>query len=439
MDQIASVLLNFPPAGGVSDEEYYKAAKIHSQEVQKLAVSPKFKDFAPQLLDHVNPSVNSISYLGLLIAAHNANTVPLPDLLTKITTFLTTFDSRQIRCAGKLFSIVLDWLTILTSHHVSLVKFAYATDKVGHALPLLEKDIVFYPGVKGLNETQPPQLTSTDALQYDFLRGLCFIQRREWGRALDALERVITYPTRDSHACSKIMVEAHNKWILVGLLHTGKTPTVPIITSIGAQKAFATLGKPYHALGKAFEETTAAKLKAEFETTGPQLFSEENNFNLVRLVLQHYQRWQILNLRGVYTKISLEQLRAQTQSAETAAPLASEADVEKLLLQMIDERMLAGRIERPADGGAAYLVFAPADDEISEAQFAREMAVRQQRLVDLAPVVRAMNDRLGSSKDYIKILVNQSKREGNGRRDYEAQFLDQTEDEDLMSEVMSGL
>ncbi|KAL2132458.1 hypothetical protein VTI74DRAFT_3764 [Chaetomium olivicolor] len=484
MDQAASVLLNFPPSGQVTDDEYYKAARSHNLDVQKLALSPKFKDLAPQLLDHINPAVNSISYLSLLVAVQGANNLPLPDFLAKTAVFLTTFDSRQIRCAGKNFSTVLEWLTsghlfpapvavelittallrldrtgsVLTSHHVALVKLAYTTDNVDHALPLLEKNIVFYPGVKGVTDTRPPcvwdlppasyittdsgltkQLTSNDVLQYDFLRGLCFIQKRAWSKALAALERVITYPARDSHACSKIMIEAYNKWILVGLLHAGKTPTLPTITSAGAQKAFASLGKPYQTLGKAFEENTAAKLKAEFETMGPQFFGEENNLSLVRLVLQHYQRWQILNLRDVYTKISLEHIRAQTQSAETAAPLATEADVEKLLLQMIDEGMLAGRIERPADGGPAYLTFIPPNDEISETKFALEMLSTQQRLEELAPVVRAMNDRLGSSKDYIKYLVNQGKKDKDGRRDYEMPFMDQIEDEDLMAEVMTGL
>lgn len=52
MDQIASVLLNFPPAGGIADDDLYNsAAKSHSQSVDKLAVTPNFKDTAAQLLD----------------------------------------------------------------------------------------------------------------------------------------------------------------------------------------------------------------------------------------------------------------------------------------------------------------------------------------------------------------------------------------------------
>jgi COP9 signalosome complex subunit 3 len=201
---------------------------------------------------------------------------------------------------------------VLTSHHVTLAKLALETDNITPALPLLDKNIVSYPGIKNTQDSRPlcspdlppaayvtvetnltKSLSSSDVLQYDLIRGLCYIQLHAWDKALDALERVVTYPAKDNHSCSKIMVEAHNKWLLVGLLRTGKVPELPATTAPGAQKAFSTLGKPYHAIGKAFADGNASALKAEFETIGAAFFSEENNLNLVRLVLDHFQRWRI--------------------------------------------------------------------------------------------------------------------------------------------------
>ena len=348
--------------------------------------------------------------------------------------------------------------SVLTSHHVALVKLAYTTDNVELALPLLEKSVVFYPISKPssmLEELRlcdlelPPaeyitvdsdmtkSLSSTDVLQYDLLRGLCFIQRRSWQQAQQALERVVTYPARDNHSCSKIMLEAHNKWILVGLLATGKTPTLPAITALGAQKVFTAAGKPYQALGKAFEEKTGQTLKTEFESTGQPFFNEENNLPLVRLVLQHYQRWQILNLRQVYTKISLEEIRERTQSAETAASLATVAEIETLIQQMIDERQLSGEIVHPTDGPAHLVFHDEPSAELSETEFAHKMLATAQRLKALEPLVRATNERLGSSRDYIRYLVGQQKREKEGRREYDMSFMNQVEDEDLMGGVMA--
>ncbi|KAL2167863.1 hypothetical protein VTG60DRAFT_692 [Thermothelomyces hinnuleus] len=485
MDQLISVLLHFPPTGGIAgDDQYDSAAKSHSQKVDKLAASSDFNDAAAQLLDHVDPAVYSISHAHLLTAVRAANSLPQPDLLAKVAVFLNTFDARQMRYAGKTLAGILDWLvsgdlfpasvavdllttallrldptgSVLTSYHVALVKLAFTTDNVEPALPLLEKNIVFYPGAKGLQETRPlgsldlppasymtvetrltKQLSSSDVLQYDLLRGLCFIQRRAWAQAFDALERVVTYPAKDSHSCSKIMVEAHNKWILVGLLLNGKTPTPPSYTAPGAQKTFAALGKPYHSIGKAFEESTAERLKTEFEDLGPQFFSEENNLSLMRLVLQHYQRWQVLNLRNIYTTVSLEQIRVRTQSAETAAPLATEAEVERLVKDMIDEGMLRGAIERPIDGGLAYLVFHEPNEELSEAEFAQRMLRTAQRLKEVESLVRATNERLGTSRDYVRYLAGQQKKGGkDAQRDYGSSFVNQVEDEDLMTGVVAA-
>jgi COP9 signalosome complex subunit 3 len=60
---------------------------------------------------HVDPAINSISHLSLLIAARAANSLPQPELLAKVSIFLVSFDARQIRYAGKPFASVLDWLT----------------------------------------------------------------------------------------------------------------------------------------------------------------------------------------------------------------------------------------------------------------------------------------------------------------------------------------
>jgi COP9 signalosome complex subunit 3 len=61
-------------------------------------------------LQHVDPAVNSISHLTLLIIAQAANSLPRADLLSKVSVFLSTFDARQIRYAGRGFATVLDWL-----------------------------------------------------------------------------------------------------------------------------------------------------------------------------------------------------------------------------------------------------------------------------------------------------------------------------------------
>lgn len=52
MDQIAAVLLDFPPPGGLADDvQYHAAAHTHSQKVERLMVLNEFREHALQLLD----------------------------------------------------------------------------------------------------------------------------------------------------------------------------------------------------------------------------------------------------------------------------------------------------------------------------------------------------------------------------------------------------
>ncbi|KAK3685669.1 hypothetical protein B0T22DRAFT_225883 [Podospora appendiculata] len=487
MDHCASVLLAFPPSSPLTNnDQYHRAAVAHVQRVDKMIKdnAASFNGYANQLLEHVDPAKNSISYIALLhtILVHGNPTPPHDDLLVAITTFLMTFDSRQIRYVGGPFSIVLGAVregvlfpasvavelvatallrldptgTMLTSHHIPLVTLAYETDNIEPVLPVIEKTIVFYPGMKGPPETRYPcdmqlpppayitpesflttRLNVTNVLQYDLFCGMCFIQRRAWRQAFDALERVVSYPTREG-GCSKIMENAHNKWLLVGLLLNGKTPTLPATTGQAAQKSYATHGKPYAAIGEAFGQATAETLKTEFESVGSQFWADDGNLALVRLVLTHYQRWQIKKLRDVYTKISLEQMRTRTQSAEATGPLKTEAEFEALVESMISEGMLNGVIERPADGKPAYLTFLSPNEELSEGEFAAKMLSTAQRIRDLGPVVKATNERLATSKDYLRHLVKEQKKDKQGQTDPFTRFEQTVDDEDLMMDVVSG-
>ncbi|KAK3945879.1 COP9 signalosome complex subunit 3 [Diplogelasinospora grovesii] len=509
MDQCASVLLAFPPAtwgeaatpSSDDDDEisYHQAVRQHAQNVDKL-----IKDggvlltpgFAQQLLAVVHPGRHSISYLALLQAvllldSSSSSSSRDDGLLANITVFLMTFDARQIRYAGASLSSLLDAVanggifpasvavdlittclsrldptgSMLTSHHLTLATLAYETDNIEPALPVLERTVVFYPGIKGQPEPSYPcslslppsayitiesgltgRLTSTMVLQYDFLCGLCFIQRRSWRQALDALERVMSYPTKDNNSaatttttCSKIMTEAHNKWVLVSLLATGRTPPAfPPTTGYGPRKTYAMLGKVYYTVAQAFEQGSAEVLKNEVLQIGQRVFDEEQNGGLLKLVMSHFQRWQILNLREIYTKISLEQLRTETESAEKGGPLDTVEEVEALVREMIEDGMLNAVIEKPADKPAHLVYLGAGDETMTEEEFRQEMMETARRMKELEPLVKATNERLASNKDYLKAVIREQKREKMGVQDMSVDFEAQIEDEDLMGGIMAS-
>jgi COP9 signalosome complex subunit 3 len=408
----------------------------------------------------------------------------LPDDLAECTArFLLTFDARQIRYAGPAFSSILEIVqtgqvfpasltiellaaallrldptgSILTSHHLPLVHLAYQTQNTRHVLPLISKSIVFYPGMRGQTETRPlcdmrlpssayisiesgltGRVSSAEVMEYDLACGLIHLSQHDWASAAAAFERVLTFPTRDG-GCSTLMAQAHNKWILVNLLLAGTLRTASVSPNVS--RSFATLSKPYVELAKAFEkgasEGGAGELKAEAEA-GANFWAEDRNDGLVREVLAHYQRHHVLRLREVYSKISLEDIRTLTHSAQTGKPLDKASDIEVLLRNMIASGMLAG-VENQG-----HLTFLSEGEELTEAQFAAELEKSARR--GLAPIIQATQERLGTSRDYVRHLVKeQKKREdvaaggGSGagafREVLDVGFDSQIEDEDLMTGV----
>ncbi|KAK3403070.1 hypothetical protein B0T20DRAFT_16409 [Sordaria brevicollis] len=456
MDPRLAALQAFPPADGVDDNNYYKESQEHVKRVREIIKKDTqwIRESAGDILKHVNPAVYSLSYvmvLECLLQAPGWNTQQAHETLASyMAEFLLQFDARQIRCKGSIWSDVLKAAyddrglfpasvaaevvtaallrldpsgSVLTSHHCHIVELAYNTGNVEAVLPLIEKPIIYMPA-KGMSTSQPVSdmslpppayinldteltyaLTSSMVLQYDFISGLCFIERRRWQQAFDALERCVTYPARDG-GCSKIMTEAYNKWILVGLLLTGQPPTLPDTTSQAAKKIFAIQGKPYKLLAQAFQSNTAADLIREFEVINSEHLQNEANVELAKLVLAHYQRWQIINMRNIYTTISLEKIRERTQSAETGQPLSTVEAVDQLVQSMIVDGSLQGEIARPTDGSPAFLAFlsAPAQG-MSEVEFSAKMNKVAQGIMALQPVIEATNKRLASNREYINHTI----------------------------------
>ncbi|KAK6201943.1 hypothetical protein LQW54_009257 [Pestalotiopsis sp. IQ-011] len=481
MDKTVAICLGFPPEGPFGDyTSYEKAATEHFNQLAKLTadVSKPLRSQAAQLLTHLDPSIHSLSYLTIL---HDAFLPSLAGdklaLSHRLVQFLLCFDPIQIRYAAGHMSQLLVYVasgqalppsvavhvlstailridptsTMLTVHHTNLAKLAYNTNNIDPALSVLDKDIVFYPGMgnnKKPNSLADPSLSpavfmtesrgfttalKTPAiLEYDLLRGMIYCSRRDWPRALSAFERVVNYPTRDFGA-SKIMTEAYKKWILVSLLCHGRLISPPASVGSGATKAYGVLGKSYKDLASIFETENANDLKEKANTSSEEWLTDGNT-GLVREVLSAYQEWQIQNLQQIYTKISIGEIRQQTKSAQTGDILQNDDDVEALIQNMIISGMLKGVIQRN-DNGTSYLTFLPAAAALAEEQVKDELVAASGRLAALVPILKATNERLSTSKEYIKHLSKErlkggQDREGDSTMDLGPSF----DEEDLMGD-----
>lgn len=352
---------------------------------------------------------------------------------------------------------------MLTSHHLSLVRLAYDNNVPDPAFQVTDKQIVYFPGMSrdqgSGNRTDtaiqkplcdlslPPTgyimvetglttaVTVDQVLQYDLTCGLLYCSNRQWVKARAAFERVITHPTRDG-GVSKIMTEAFNKWVLVSLLVNGRTPTVPATTGSNASKTFETTAKPYLSIAAHFDTMIATSLKALVEANSAVWANDRNN-GLVQEVLAAHQKWQIIDLRRIYAKVSLAELRQQTCSAETGDLLPSDNDVEALVQGMISSGMLNGVIEKPADK-PPYLKYLSESGDLSEKQYQREIAGIFGRMKDLESIYKATSARLSTNPFYVKQHIRESQREKELGHNKASAFEATVDDEDLMTGVSEG-
>ncbi|KAK8021516.1 hypothetical protein PG990_006654 [Apiospora arundinis] len=484
MDQALATCLAFPEDTLKDDATYDKAIQQHLLKLTKLIKDPPVPlvQYGAQLLELVDPEVNSLSYIAVLHSLLFPNVVgPREVVLEKLVQFLMGFDPRQLRYAG---SHLLEILNLVCGGSILPVSFRSSRGRLrcypesrsdrkhvhvntpptceaclqhqqhragsegyreGHCIfpgmanskrPAVLCDMTLSPSVYIHKETGLTNPVKAGAvLEYDLLSGMIFCSKREWTKAHAAFERIVTYPTREG-GCSKIMAEAYKKWVLVSLLSKGKLVSLPSHTGPAASKNFQILGKPYKDVASLFDTTNAGDLRSEVEKSS-QVWQEDNNVGLIREVLSAYQEWQIKNLQNVFSKISIPEIRHQTKSAQTGNILNSDDDIEALIRNMIISNSLKGVIERN-DDGTVFLTFLPSSAALSEAEYAQELAKTAVQLKALEPIFKATNERLGTSRDYIKHLIKEQKRAADkSELDPTMGFESHVDDEDLMGGVTS--
>ena len=344
--------------------------------------------------------------------------------------------------------------SMYTSTHLLLAKLAYESACAEPALRVIDRDILYYPGIPNtkatgplFDATLPPtayistetgltrDVTSTSVLEYNLVSGLIYMSRRNWPKARKALERAVTHPAKYK-GVSKIMVEAYKKWLLVGLLENGQEPTLPHYTAHSAKATYANLAGPYANIASLFSSEEAASLLAEAQSN-TAVWTEDGNGALVSEVLAVYQRWKIINLRRVYSKIPVSQIQASTSSAETGQHLNSEEEVTALIRAMIADNMLRGELHMGEDG-VQYLAFHSDQTLSTEQDFAREIAQAQRTMSSLTRDYKLANNRLSGNKEYIKHVAREQKRLDKESEHPSGNFEMQIEDEDLMTGIIAN-
>lgn len=339
--------------------------------------------------------------------------------------------------------------TVLTSKHIQLVKLALEVQNFAAVVPIVEKTILYIPGASELpkpkylsNTTLSPpsyvtpesgitvkKLKVAEVLEYCFLTGLVYIGLRDWRNAKRCLEVAVSFPAREI-GCSRIMVEAYKKWLLVSLLLDGKGPQLPKVTSSGAAKIFHVVAKPYDSLATIFEYGTAVRLKAEADA-GQIIWQNDCNVALILNVLAAHQQIQIRNLANVYSKISLSDVHAQTISAESGTRLPHVQAVENLVQSMIANGSLHANLSYPPNQ-SPVLAFSQNDPVLTEQQMKGALASASIQIKALLSETKTTDRMMTYEKEYVKHIQKLKKNSKNLDQGIAGTDWNGDEDEDLM-------
>ncbi|KAL2274246.1 hypothetical protein FJTKL_03558 [Diaporthe vaccinii] len=397
MDNAISILLGFPPPQPfATDDDYDIAVNSHLQQIDHLfsKETATITRNGIDILQLLDPAINSISYLAVFNTLSKTTSFPpnarLQALLDKVASGTLLPHDLAVEVLAKAILRLDPSGAMLTSHHLSLVRLAYDN-----------------------NVPEP-------AFQV---------------KARAAFEQVITHPTRDG-GVSKIMTKAFNKWVLVSLLMNKRTPTVPATTGSNASKTCKTTAKPYLSIAAQFNTMITTSLKALVEANST-VWANDRNTGLVQEVLAAHQKWQIINLRRIYAKVSLAELRQQTYNAETGDLLPSNNDVETLVQGMISSSMLNGVIKKPASK-PPYLKYLSESGDLSEKQYQREITAIFVKMKDLEAIYKATSARLATNPFYIKQHIRESQRKKELGHNKSSAFDATVDDEDLMTGVSEG-
>jgi COP9 signalosome complex subunit 3 len=183
---------------------------------------------------------------------------------------------------------------------------------------------------------------------------------------------------------SIFQVEAAKKLLLVQLILHGKTLPLPKYT----HPTVANLkGTPYNTLVRAYPNLEQVHAIATKERNA---FSADNNYGLLRLVVDRAPRWAIRKLTDTYLTLSVPEIGR-------AAGIEDVAEVRRIVVSMIETGEIEASID--ADGSVTF-----ADDEpaaVSKAEIDRALRVAQEQ----EQVLRKLEREIARNKDYLQKAV----------------------------------
>ncbi|KAI9836846.1 MAG: hypothetical protein M1819_001011 [Sarea resinae] len=384
MDYLLPQLLAFPPhpppALPLSDVEYDRQIRGLLQTLNQTRASMLISGVpnGGDLLDILDPSINTLPYLYTLLAHINASTssnsntrfsrdtLPTGKLWPYMVAFAERFDPTQVRYAGNEWRSVLECLAIsannankpitairpirtamlrldphlstFTSTHTIFMQLCVSAKSYRAALPILDSEFTLFPDAaedyvlpaqsKVLPCSNTPgtrlsityrsgltgRLTYQDFFQYNLWGALIWIGLRRYAKAELLLSSILVAPS--DNITSTMTVRAYKLWLLVALIDRAEFPAVPRTTNNQVARSCRAIAKPYDALAEKFISGDATKLRGEIEA-GRLIWRMDRTEGLVNQLPAVQRRASISDLSKVYSALSLPSIAQRTSPTPT--------------------------------------------------------------------------------------------------------------------------
>ncbi|KXS99017.1 hypothetical protein AC578_6146 [Pseudocercospora eumusae] len=449
MAEIVQTLLSFPPDSkeSLTPKQYDTKINHYLKDLRKFQPAQWTKKYEKkELIELLDPSVNSIAYLISLcelIKANSKDKKRIDQLIFNAVGFFTSFDPVQVRYVGNEWRMLLEWTidyfvkhpvddvtTIstailrldptagtFTNNHLAFLELCLKLGVPSQALPILDRDIYAYP--QKYQKSVPEELLSeehefsnayiteksgfvekldsSDVLQYYLLGAQVYIAVRNYSRARLFLEFVLLAPSQQ-HATSALQVEAYKRWLLLGLLAEGRQYPQPKTLDQTTLKNVKACSRAYEAVAHAFSKRESQKLVAEVQT-GQEIWTEDGNLRLVDEVVTALQRYRVIDLQKTYAALPVTRVASllEAQPGDT--------------LQHLQEMIGGGFLNASVSGSStdAILRF---HDTASIAPIDIDLAAQTERIQKLVAFIREADRRLQLTKEYVEHQKRQKRSAG---------------------------
>lgn len=354
-----------------------------------------------QIFDYITPQEAECASQELALLAHTVTRLACEGKCP----------AKVIPSLSRLSSTVSPSPTCLTAIHADILQACISGKMYSFAHDFISDTSIL--------EINPKKsfLETSDFLKYFYYSGIVFIAVKDFKRALESFDEVLSFP---ADKLSAVCIDAYKRAVLVSLIQNGKVYSIPsnasrVVKKLGVSTTgagdFADIGiplKPYRLIEKQF--TADGNLP-------PMLLSDEHisatvamdgNTGLMKQVLEAFVVHRIKRISESYMSISLTKL-AVLVSGDRYTP----EDIEKKLIKMNNKGLTIAKI----NNSTGVVTFFDLSSKFQDSpQFALNMQAQLTEAGVLSDYLRSMHRDVLTCDKYLKknLVAVLGKSEGAG-------------------------